>query len=330
MKPTRTVVLALVLILVGCAGPAPSPRPTPSTTPLAATQTASQEPAVAMATVAPLPSAPPPSDGPEPRSLPRSASTEFGGVRLTLSVDLNPLDAHYGGEALVTIENNSRRTLEWGVDGCDINAWVDAKTIATWRDSAIDLPEPLARHRDELRRIIRTDQPIRLGFRRPIFVLHRNIGCSDLAIPRELRPGRSVTQSFTWDGSAYGRLGPAPNGPVTITSRFERWKLAGGDELRPLEAKLESWVLDGRREDFLSPFEAIDAALMDDRFTSWLLTRPAETNANPVVEFDRDIGAWVIGLLTYPEGSVFQILHAAYLDPYTGEVFAVKESRLTS
>lgn len=241
------------------------------------------------------------------------------------------MDATQGAEALVTIENRSRRVLEWGVDGCDINAWVAATTTSTWRDSSVDVDPELAPFRHDLRRHLSPDDPIRIGFLRPIFVLHRNIGCSDLAIFRELRPGRSVTQSFSWDGSAgsHGRLGPAPTGPVTITSKFERWKLAGGDVLRPLEVKLDSWVRNGRRDEMLSPFEAIDVALQDHRFATSLLTRDIPRNANEVVEFDRDLGVWVVGFVFRAEPTSTEILHAAYVDPYTGEVFAVKESRLS-
>jgi hypothetical protein len=326
MARARFGLVFFLYLVAACGGPAPTSSPMASSTPRP-----TAEPTPAFATVPPLEATPLPEGAPADRSLPTSASTEFGRVRLTLSLDMNPLDANAGAEALVTIHNRSHRTLEWGVDGCDINAWVDAKTDATWRDSTLELSEHLAQHRDELRRIVRMDQPIRLGFLRPIFMQNRNIGCSDLALHRELRPGRSVTQSFTWDGSAGDRFGPAPTGPVTFTSRFERWKLAGGSQLRPLEVELESWVLRGRRQEFLSPLEAIDAAFTDERFTAWLLTRPAESNANPVVEYDREIGAWVVGLLIYKETPSFQeILHAAYIDPYSGEVFAVKESQLRS
>jgi hypothetical protein len=268
-----------------------------------------------------------PADG----SLPTKATTEFGRVRLTLAIDMNPLNANAGGEALVTIDNRSHRTLEWSTDGCGINAWVDATTTAKWRDSALAVPDDLVDHREAFRRRISSTDPIHLSFLRPVFVMHRNIGCADLAIAHELRPGRSETQSFTWDGSAGERFGPAPSGPVTLTSRFDRWKQAGGSELRPLEVTLESWVRSGRREGFLSPLEAIDAALGDERFTSWLRTRGTSGNDNPVVEIDRDLGVWVVGLLIYRDSPSFQeILHAAYIDPYSGEVFAVKESHLRS
>jgi hypothetical protein len=319
--------LAVAMILVAaCGGPQPSPTSTPLAT---STPSATPKPTAAVATVPPLEATPLPEGAPAEGSLPTSASTEFGRVRLTLSIDMNPIDANHGAEALVTLDNRSHRMLEWSTDGCGIHAGVDATTAARWRDSSLDVPEDLIPHREDFRRRVPTDDWIRLQFQRPVFRQHRNIGCADLGVPHELRPGRSVTQSFTWDGSAAERFGPAPSGPVSITSRFERWKLAGGSQLRPLEVTLESWVTGGRRDEFLSPLEAIDAAFGDERFTSWLRTRGR--NDNPVVEFDRDLGVWVVGLLIYKDTPSFQeILHAAYIDPYSGEVFAVKESQLRS
>ena len=76
MAPIRPVSLALVLILVGCASPTPTSVPAETTRPSEPTPTASPEPTVAMATVEPLPQAPPPrtlrsagrSKDPRPRS----------------------------------------------------------------------------------------------------------------------------------------------------------------------------------------------------------------------------------------------------------------------
>lgn len=324
MAPTRSGLAAALVLVAACGGPAPTSTPMASST-----QSPTPEPTPAIATVPPLEETPLPEGAPAEGSLPTIASTEFGRVRLTLSIDMNPIDANHGAEALVTLDNRSHRTLEWSTDGCGIHAWVDATTAAKWRDSSLGVPQDLIPYREDFRRRVPIDEQIRLDFQRPVFRQHRNIGCADLAVHHELRPGRTVTQSFTWDGSAAERFGPAPSGPVTITSRFERWKLAGGSQLRPLEVTLESWVTGGRRDEFLSPFEAIDAAFRDERFTSWLRTRGG--NDNPVVEFDRDIGVWIVGLLIYKETPSFQeILHAAYIDPYSGEVFAVKESQLRS
>ena len=84
-----------------------------------------------------------------------------------------------------------------------------------------------------------------------------------------------------------------------------------------------------RRSDALSPAQVIDAALADERLASWLVTRPFHSGADGIAEYDRASGLWTVGLLTFddrdygdpPEG----VLHAAFVDPITGEVVAVRE-----
>jgi len=155
-------------------------------------------------------------------------------------------------------------------------------------------------------------------------------GCADLGMPNELAPGRKVTQEAVWDGSAAWSLGLPPTAPATITARFERWSRDGkrGDGGKPLEVSIDSWILDGRSEDVLSPAEAIDAALRDERLTSWLITRPLHDNADAFVQYDRDLGVWAVGLLSYRDDGD-PVLHAAFLDPITGEVITVREQRVS-
>jgi hypothetical protein len=75
-----------------------------------------------------------------------------------------------------------------------------------------------------------------------------------------------------------------------------------------------------------SPFEAIDAALGDERFATWLASRRMEPTDKPVVEFDRDLWIWVVGVRF---GEMLDpVVHAAYIDPMTRELFAVKEHRV--
>jgi hypothetical protein len=115
---------------------------------------------------------------------------------------------------------------------------------------------------------------------------------------------------------------------VKLTSTFERWTRPGpGREGDPIEVTLDSWVVDGRDEAFLSPAEAIDAALADERLSAWLLTQPLRDGADAIAEYDRDLGLCAVGLLMYhDEGD--PVLHAAFLDPVTGEVVAVREHRV--
>jgi hypothetical protein len=88
-------------------------------------------------------------------------------------------------------------------------------------------------------------------------------------------------------------------------------------------------IIGGRRSDALSPFEVVDAALSDRRLASWLLTRPLRSGANTVVAYDRISGLWTVGLLVSRDrgdGDAREdILHAAFVDPISGEVIDVRE-----
>ena len=323
---------AAIALVAGCAGPAASESLLggPTARPSAAAPSPSSEPTPAVATVSPFRPTARPLDAPADESMPASASAERNGVKVMIRLGGgNPMYAGNGALAFVTIENTGDRVLRWTNDGCDTNAGIIGITEGTWRDSSIEVSPTLAPYRDWLREEARVDGPIWLRFGRGQGAGHRFSGCADLGLPKELAPGRTVTQEFRWDGFAAPRLGLPPTGPATLTSRFERWTRPGpGPEGNAIEVTLDSWVLNGRPEAYLSPAEAIDAALADERLASWLVTRPLKNGADAIAEYDRDLGLWAVGLLMYhDEGD--PILHAAFVDPITGEVVAIREHRVT-
>jgi hypothetical protein len=333
----RHLALAVALILVAaCGGPTPTATPRGSTVPpslavAAATPLPTPSPIPAVATVQPFRSTPRPSDAPADESLPSSASSEHDGIRLTIRLGgVNPMHAGNGGLAFVTIQNTGDSLLRWTNDGCDTNAWINATMPAIWRDSTLEVSPELEPYREWLRETAAVEEPVELPFLPARSVRYRphSWGCGDLGIGRELAPGRKVTQEFVWDGHATPRLGLPPGGPVTLTSTFERWSRPGpGHDGDPIEVTLDSWVLDGRPDDYLSPAEAIDAALADERLASWLVTRPFRDSADAIAEYDRDLGLWAVGLLMYQD-SGSPVLHAAFVDPVTGEVIAIREHRV--
>jgi hypothetical protein len=278
--------------------------------------------------VPPFHATPRPPGVPDEDSLPTSASIERDGVRLTVRLGLNPLYAGNQVAAFATIENTGTTTLRWLNDGCDINARIRGVVAARWRESTLDVSADLAPYRQWLRDAAYAEEPISLvfdtGFRSSGFS-----GCADLGMPRELAPGRKVTQEAIWDGSAAWSLGLPPTAPATITAHFERWWRVDESEGRgnALEVSLGSWVLNGRPDELLSPAEAIDAALKDERLASWLVTRRPHYGADAIAQYDRDLGLWAVGLLMY-QGDGGPILHAAFVDPVTGEVVAIREHRI--
>ena len=326
LTSTRPAAVAAALLLVACGAPMPSLSP--STTERSAPidrHSPTPRPPSALATAGPPIVVIPEGDSPAFDGRPRSETLDAGGVRLILDIGSSPHTPAFGTIVTVTLANRGPQRLDWWADGCGGNASVSGSTTATWRDSAVDARPELARYRDWLRKAIPSG-PMGLQIDRPWTRLHRGAGCRRFGRQRRVEAGQSIRREFTWDGSAAARLGPPPNGPVSFTARIDHLKPERGDELPPLEVTLESWIVGGPPDEFLSPFEAIDAALADERLSSWLVTRPLDSTQQPVVEFDRDLGFWVVGAVF---GGLDPILHAAFIDPMTREVFAVREQRVT-
>jgi len=252
---------------------------------------------------------------------------ERDGVRLTLKLIASPLIAGYTQRLSVTVENTADEPLHWVTDGCEKNMWIEAEMPeASWAASNASVSDELAPYRQWLRDNSGAEEAIRLNFDNPALVGYREVGCADVGVPHELAPGRSVTQTQLWNGNAYPRLGLPPNGRVRIVGHFDYWNRGNEqDRGEPLEVVLESWVINGRDPAALSPLEIIDAAVSDEQLASWLVTQPLHESADAIADYDVASGVWLVGLLTYRHNGR-NVLHAAYLDAYSGEVFAIRES----
>jgi len=338
---SRAVAIGLAaVVVVGCAGDggppvaslavvASAPRETVRATPTKDPSTIASPASSEIPLVPPPPSVEP--SGPRQGSMPNFASDEADGVRLTLEIHGNPVYAGQRVAVKTTIENRGPTAIEWLNDGCDHNAGVSGSIVTPFPDHAMDIAGSLVRWRDLLREEARVGRPITLEARSGVLGGLRRYGCADLGNPRSLEPGTSVTQTAFWDGNAAPRLGLPPNGPATWTATFERWNRRGSTKAgRTLTATLRSWIIGGRREDAISPAAAIDAALGDERFASWLVRQAYQNGTDAIAEYDRSSGLWIIGLLIYtddPAGAPWEdILHAAYVDPITGDVVAIRET----
>jgi hypothetical protein len=318
-------VAILAGLLAGCAGgptiveaPAgsvpPSSVPNVSTTP---TPAASARP--------PLAAGPsqPPSD-----SLPKRASVERDGVRITVELGLNPIQLGQQNIITTTIKNTGSDTVHWA-GGCAGDVWAYAELTGThWRESTTTIDPLLRGHSDWLQAEAYLDRPITLKY-----VPGRLIGQAEDHCPYgpdgSLKPGQSRTGELLWDGQAMFRLGPPPSSPAVVTATFDHWyrdsNVAAGTHRKPIVVNLDSWVIGGPDPAFLSPKQAIDAALADPVFGAWALNQPFNDRRTGVVEYDPALDVWIVGLIhekDYPEPS---FLHAALVDPLTGKVIAIRE-----
>jgi hypothetical protein len=257
--------------------------------------------------------------------MPTRATTERRGVRLTIDIGANPLWA--GGRVgfTTTIENVGSETLYWTVDGCGSDAAVrGVLTDARWRPSTTALSGELERWRQSFIETAGIERPIWLNLRRGSLVGLRSYGCADLGIGRSLKPGRSRSVTLIWDGMTAKRLGLPPSGPLEIVARFDGWRRGRQGKERAVEVRLDSWMTHGVDRTLLSPGEVIDAAFANQEWAAWLLTQPYHTGNEEVLEYNEASGIWLAGLLTYRDDEL-PLLHAALIDPISGEVIDIRE-----
>lgn len=292
----------------------PSGAPTPATGPSPSAST---------------PAATPGASEPPDDSLPRSASVERDGVKVTVQVAQNPLHAGERTAVSTTVKNTGGDTLHWSVDGCGVNAWAWAELPGVhWRPSAIETTPLLRAYSAWLQTEAKLDAPIRLRFEPGWLSGMRDYGCADIGIGRSLKPGASMTDELVWDGQATDRLGPPPTSPAVIAASFDHWYRGTADSSpqnqKPIVVTLDSWVVGGPAPAFLSPAEAIDSALADPAFADWIITQPFNDRRDGVTEYDPDVDVWMVGLI-HDRDDQRSLLHAALVDPLTGRVIAIRE-----
>jgi hypothetical protein len=278
----------------------------------------------------PAPSATPVSEyGPVPDedSLPVTASVERDGIRVTLELRFNPLIGGTSNTVRTTVENTSDEPLEWLVD-CSMNVHVSARMEATWPRHEPSDDVRLRPYREWLLEESGADQPIGFDFLGVRQLGRRSYGCGDSGSGAKLEPGQSVSEELAWDGHANRRLGPPPSAPVTVTGTFRHWyrvdEEEGGTQGEPITVTLDSWLIFGRDLELLAPEAIVDAALADEAFASWLVEQPLRRSADAIVEYDWPSGLWIVGLAVNREDRS-PMLHAAFLDPVSGEVLMIRE-----
>jgi hypothetical protein len=315
----------LVVLLAGCGGTpsiveTPAGPVSPSSAPTAAPFSVVPTPATsARSQLAAGPSEPPHD------SLPKRASDEHDGVRITVELGLNPIQLGQQNVITTTIKNTGRDTVHWA-GGCAGDVWASAELTGTqWRESTIPIDPLLRGHSDWLQAGASVDRPITLKF-----VPARLIGQAEDHCPYGpdgiLKPGQSRTGELVWDGQAMFRLGPPPSSKAVVTATFGKWyRGSEAHHRKPIVVTLDSWVIGGAEPARLSPKEAIDAALADPVFGPWALTQPFNLRRTSVVEYDPAADVWIVGLIQDMDDPEPSFLHAALVDPLSGTVLAIRD-----
>jgi hypothetical protein len=294
--------------LMAALGPASSPGPSPEWTPLL-----SPTPAT---TATPSPEPPLADPGPV------AASVEEDGIGVTLEVDRGR--AAFGDRvwALVTIENRGDDNILWGHSStCDHAAGVAAYP---------EQPDPLEYGRSDwqgdaeiLKRISVHVPNAEWGYTfTPEAWLDPDSGrgCTTDFVSVEVPPGTTLTYRGAWDIVGPHCM-PATPGAYSIQAIFtyvgraNRGPAAAGEFLH-ISVDVPFQV-QGPRVPYLSPWEAIDAALSNNDFDTQLGTLPLERWVGADLQFLG--GDWILQLNVEAPGQAL----VAEIDAVSGLVMNV-------
>ncbi len=310
-SPLRALALSsAIALLAGCAGPGPSASWLAGPGQSLATAATGLDPTPrASPSLSPVATS---SAVPTPPVLTAEATANVDGIEIHLVLDRNPLEAGTPTWVTVTVRNTTDVPVDWMTDGCANVATVLGVLGGGWLGGA-DQAGLAERFKSfALEPVGHAGQAyLLIGFT-PADHIGRDVGCADLGLMHDLAAGERLVHRARWDGGL-GDL-PAPNGPVRITASFPR---VIDHESDPVEVSLDSWIAGGTPFEFLTPAEAIDATLADQRFSAWLHRAPEGTWINSTHTLDPDAGTWAIGLFREsPAG----FLGMVTLDARTGEV----------
>jgi len=276
---------------------------------------------------------PVPSDEPSPAveatipaDLPSTAAHEERGIRVSVVLDRNPLQAGQVTWATLEVRNVGTDDLVWFHDGCSIpvRLWGEM-TDATWRPGVEQTGPAADFKRMATRRYASPEGTVVIDFVPEPFIGRGSYGCTDTGFTEYLEPGETRVQRAQWNGMAGRRLGLPPSGPVRLTVRADYYWRATDPEpeditTTTLTFEMPAWIESGRDPRLLHPPEVVDAAVADPEFMAQIVPR-LPSGHDPVLQFVVAAGAWEVGLLGYDRRTYYLALVA----PRSGEVLGLIE-----
>jgi hypothetical protein len=257
--------------------------------------------------------------------LPRSARTEENGVRVTITLERNPMPAGVATWVTTKVKNTGRDDMTWFHDGCAISVGVGGELdAARWREGRPQLA-PAQAWKGYL---LDTREPdagaLNVAFTPERFIGRGSIGCADIGIGDRVAPGETIEQRLQWNGLAADRLVPPPTDHVDLVGTFGYyWRASDGNDVddipsRTIEVHLETWI-EGDGIAWLHPADAVDAALLDTRLTKILASRRLHNGNERLLRFDPKTGLYEIGLV---ESGDLPVPRAEYtqIDARTGAI----------
>ncbi|MEA2025308.1 MAG: hypothetical protein U9O18_01320 [Chloroflexota bacterium] len=265
----------------------------------------------------------------EPLVLERSATIEQDGVRLSMSIEQNPLATGRPAWITTKVKNTGTTDLLWENGHCDTAVAVrGVMDEEVWRDGEPAGPTDYGDfkfHTTHWR--IDYGPTIQLEIESKDGIGTGGTRCSEIAYTDRIPPGKTLKDRVRWDGTAQWQLGLPPSGTATLTGRFGEYKRRGErGPMQALEVSLPVLVVNGLAADRLHPMEIIDAAVADPGFAALMEPIDVGDNASPLVHYDPDMDLWNVGIVRTEKGrGLRETFRGGLVDPVTGEVVAIIE-----
>lgn len=326
-----STVAAVLVVASACSSgnvePSTPTAPADSAVPGSALASPSPEPtvpasmdAVATATPTPTPFALPT----PPPDLVRVAVTERDRIRVRIELERNPLPAGERSWVKVSVTNRGKSDVTWYHDGCALPVIVYGASQVAWPMGSGQPPQGLKFKTYALGgHIAEVPSPYgTIQFVRKERLAKGRSGCADIGIADTIEPGRSVRQTLWWSGFTGKNWALPPTGPATIAG-FAGYYWRGADEPEAIEEaamelQLEAWISDGG-DHLLSPAQAVDAALADPAFATYLETQALANGREEIAWYDADRDLWEIGVMPWYETDPPRI-HGVLVDAETGRI----------
>jgi hypothetical protein len=311
-------VIVLAALMAGCAAGGES---TISVAPSIATPPATATPA-------------PPATGPMvptagptiPPELPLTVVEERDGIRVTVTLERNPLPAGEPTWADLGATNVGTDAVSWLHDACATPAGLGGEMVAKWRPGAAQQGNAKVFKDLALRQRALENGLIQISFTPEPFIGRGSYACADIGITESIAPGERRQVRAQWNGMAHASLGPPPTGLVTLRAwAGYYWRTIDGDPpeggVSPIEFEMPAWISGGKDGALLDPPEVVDAALVDAAFVDWLGRRTIGNGNEPLLWFDPELDQWHVELITYCDGCEGGgTIRGVLVDPASGEI----------
>ena len=268
---------------------------------------------------------PPPTPKPEPTvppNLDRRATVTRDDIRVTVTLQRNPLPAGELSWVKTRVENLGSTDVTWFHNGCATSVGVGGQ-MAAWRYGATHEGQA-QRFKNRLLGVdVPEDVPRRpsIGFSPKEALGRGSYGCADVGITDTIKPGRSIRDTRWWSGFETVTGAPVLTGPVTLRiNAGYYWRGAEPPEITDarIQMTLDTWIVSDADPVRPTPPEIVDAALSDAGFATYLHTQKIGSGRAEILWYRADEDVWEVGVMPWYETDPPRI-HGVVVDAETGE-----------